>query len=264
MSTCAHQRAGTVELYFYGELAPDEARRFERHVTGCGDCRRGVEELEAIRAALAARPAVSSPPGGDWSAFMSRLTARVDREPAPHEAAPAAGPRPVPLLSSARHGRVSYVGYAAMAALLALVTVSVAVATRSRKPAAVSARVEEPASRDDTAFEQLSEEHFERSKLVVLGLTTKDPERVKAADWMYERDLASSLLTDTRMYRMAAEDRGLQSLADVMRDLELVLLQTSLTDGGDPASLPQIQRLIRKRDLLGRMDIVSVVRTAGT
>ena len=32
------------------------------------------------------------------------------------------------------------------------------------------------------------------------------------------------------MYRLVAEDRGLTALAGVMRDLELVLLQTSLTD----------------------------------
>ena len=31
----------------------------------------------------------------------------------------------------------------------------------------------------------------------------------EAADWAYERELATSLLNDTRMYRLAAEDRGL-------------------------------------------------------
>jgi hypothetical protein len=56
---------------------------------------------------------------------------------------------------------------------------------------------------------------------------------------------------------LAAEDRGLTSLAGVMRDLELVLLQTSLTDDKDPASLPQLQRLIQKRDLLEKMDVVT-------
>ena len=103
----------------------------------------------------------------------------------------------------------------------------------------------------------MSEEHFERSKLVVLGLTTKDAERATSDDWTYERELASTLLTDTRMYRMAAEDRGLESLAGVMSDLEVVLLQTSLTDETDPASLAQIQRLIHKRDLLEKMEVVN-------
>jgi hypothetical protein len=42
-----------------------------------------------------------------------------------------------------------------------------------------------------------------------------------------------------------------------MRDLELVLLQASLTDGTDPSALPQLQRLIRRRDLIEKMDVVS-------
>jgi hypothetical protein len=42
-----------------------------------------------------------------------------------------------------------------------------------------------------------------------------------------------------------------------MRDLELVLLQTSLTDEKDPSSIQQIQRLIRRRDLIEKMDVVT-------
>ena len=110
----------------------------------------------------------------------------------------------------------------------------------------------------DADFAALSEEHFERSKLVVLGLATKDPEDRHPSDWAYERELASSLLNDTRMYRLAAEDRGLANIADVMRDLEFVLLETSLTDEKDPAALRQLQRVIQKRDLLEKMDAVAV------
>ena len=97
---------------------------------------------------------------------------------------------------------------------------------------------------------------------MVLGLATKDPQMRTAADWAYERELASSLLNDTRLYRLAAEDRGLTSLAAVMNDLELVLLQTSFTDDKDPSSLPQLQRLIRRRDLIEKMDVVTTTGIA--
>ena len=92
---------------------------------------------------------------------------------------------------------------------------------------------------------------------MVLGLATKDAQHASRADWTYERELASTLLSDTRMYRMAAEDRGMGAVADVMRDLELVLLQASLTDERDPSALAQIQRLIRKRDLLEKMTMAT-------
>jgi hypothetical protein len=107
----------------------------------------------------------------------------------------------------------------------------------------------------DAAFAALSEQHFERSKLVVLGLANKDPQRVRDADWAYERGLATNLLSDTRLYRLAAEERGMKTLAGVMGDLEIVLLQTSLADGPDAEVLGQIQRLIHKRDLVTKMDV---------
>jgi len=90
---------------------------------------------------------------------------------------------------------------------------------------------------------------------VILGLATKDPQHTTAEDWAYERQLAGSLLDDTRLYKQAAEERGLGSLARVMGDLELVLLQTSLPGETDAATLHRLQRLIQKRDLVTRMEM---------
>ena len=59
------------------------------------------------------------------------------------------------------------------------------------------------------------------------------------------------------MYRAAAEERGLSTLAGVMRDLELVLLQTSMAERPDPASLQQLQRLIQRRDLITKMNVMA-------
>ena len=250
--TCERHAAGDVELYFYDELSSERRQDVGRHLAGCEDCRGALDELHAIRAALASRPDVSAPPSGDWSEFMSRLDTAVANERSQSA-------RVVSLVS---RPRPRYAEYVAIAALLALVTFSVTVAFRARQVppvASVSGSVQHapPATKDDSAFAAMTEDHFERSKLVVLGLATKDPAHESPADWAYERELATSLLDDTRLYRLAAEDRGLETLAGVMRDLELVLLQTSLTDGKDPSALPQLQRLIRRRDLIEKMDVVS-------
>jgi len=113
-----------------------------------------------------------------------------------------------------------------------------------------------PAATVDPALLSLSDQHFERSKLVVLGLATRDATKPGDANWTFERDLATTLLDDTRLYRVAAEERGMDALAGVMRDLELVLLQTSMTEQTDPRSLEQLQRLIRRRDLITKMNVV--------
>ena len=266
MSVCAVHESGQVDLYFYGELEPVDAAAIDAHLRGCSQCRQALEDLSIIQSALATRPVVAAPAGGDWSRFMTRLDDAVARETRATGSIRAFVPR-------SRRGMV--VGYLAMAALLALVTASVAYLARTRAampaPSAVATAVpaeipvaapSEPIERagDSTAMAAISEQHFERSKLVVLGLATKDPSDVSPSDWAYERQLASSLLDDTRMYRRAAEQRGMSSIARVMGDLELVLLQASTPDQPDTAALERVQRLIRKRDLVTKMEAVN---TAG-
>src|SRR5580765_4098275 len=111
---CEVHASGAIELYFYDELTPREREALESHVLSCGHCRTVLEELGVIRDALAQRPVVSGPASGDWSAFMSRLDASLASEHV------RAGNR----VQFARRSRQTYVSYVAMAALLALVTLS--------------------------------------------------------------------------------------------------------------------------------------------
>ena len=77
---CDLQAAGTIELYFYGELQERERVAVRAHLSGCAECRAALEDLSVIRAALARRPDVATPPGGDWSGFMRRLDEAVAAE----------------------------------------------------------------------------------------------------------------------------------------------------------------------------------------
>ena len=273
MTGCPRIESGNVELYFYDELEHAERASMARHLATCGACRQALEELTIIRAALSTRPVVSAPPGEDWTGFMTRLNAalmtdrRAERD--------ANGPIEPPATESRRTIVSGVAPYLALAALLALVTMSVAYVARSgwgrergravtaSPPIAQTDAPRPPATADAdpgalaASFAALSEQHLERSKLVVLGVSSKDPRHARLEDWEYERQLASSLLTDTRMYRAAAEERGMTSIADVMRDLELVLLQTSLAAHSGPEDLAQIQRLIDKRDLVTKMEIAA-------
>jgi hypothetical protein len=151
----------------------------------------------------------------------------------------------------------------ATAALLAMVTLGVYFAAKGRssyvEPAAGVVRSGQPPAIPvaTAGLRAAGEQHFERAKLVVLGLAAKEPATTHVEDWSYERELAASLLNDTRLYRMAAEQRDDASLAGVMRDLELVLLETSMSEHGDKDALAQIQRLIEKRALIEKMTSVA-------
>jgi hypothetical protein len=267
MTTCRFQGSAAIELYFYDELTAAERASVEQHLTDCAECRRALDELTVIRTALDARPAVSAPAGGDWSGFMRRLDAALRAEGMPQSRSDG---RRVIAFGSGRFATAL-----AMAALVVFVTMTVLLVMRNRSapigiqpspaPAAATARVPSAAVAPvvvgaDAALAQISEQHLERSKLVVLGLATKNPSDSTGSGWDYERTLASSLLSDTRLYRQTAEERGMKPLADVLRDLELVLLQTSMSETPDAESLAQLQRLIRRRDLITKMDVVT---TAG-
>ena len=257
---CDFQQRGSVELFFYDEL--DKASRAEMalHVRECRDCAAALEDLRIIRQVLAARGSVSAPPAGDWSGFMRRLDVAVRAEDG--RLKPAASGWLKPASTPASPVR-SYVGLLATAALLVLVSIGVYVASRgasSLVEAPVSVAVDDSSTPvATTGMKAVGAQHFERSKLVVLGLASKEAAAASTDDWAYERELATSLLKDTRLYRLAAEERGLTSLAGVMRDLELVLLETSMAQQSDQRALGQIQRIIEKRGLIEKMDTVPTV-----
>ena len=264
MTTCRIEQSPAIELYFYDELADAERERIKQHLAVCDECRRALEDLSIIRSALESCPDVKAPPGGDWSAFMLRLDTSIRSEPV---APPLSNRRRVVEFGSRRVAPAL-----ALAAAIALVTMSVFTVMRHRSApdateqtqTATSASVEPPSAQTtgaDSALAQISEQHLERTKLVVLGLATKNPSDSSGQSWDYERTLATSLLSDTRLYRQTCEEQGMNSLADVLRDLELVLLQTSMSQTSDAESLAQLQRLIRQRDLITKMDVVAT--TAG-
>lgn len=246
---CEWHEHGAAEQYFYGELGRAERERFEAHLDACGVCRAALDDLRSIARALDGRPRVGAPPGGDWTSFMNRLDDRIVLE--------AGGPGSRP----GWPGRGSLGPALKMAAMVALVTAAVLAGRqweRSRHPAGTTPAAADAVSPTD-AVEALAEQHLERSKLVLLGLATKDPRRARPGDWRYERDLASSMLADTTQYRLAASQQGLDGLAGVLGDLEVVLLQTSLSDDADPGALARLQTLIDKRDLLVKIEVIGVI-----
>ena len=252
MSACDFAVASDIELYFYDELDAGESARVAAHLRECTDCRQRFEDLDAIRRALASVAVVDAPPAGDWSGFMRRLDAASGIDV---ERAGTALPRSARDHWSARQ-------LLALAATVTLVTTAVFMAAGVRRvrdaPTALAMRPStgHTVPAQERSLREVSAEHLERSKLVVLGLATLDP-GAKASDWQYERQLASSLLSDTRLYRMAAQDRGMTDVARVMRDLETVLIEASMSDNSDRDALERVQKLISRRDLVVKMQVVA-------
>ena len=244
---CELSSSPDIELYFYDELDVASRQRVERHVAHCAECRERLEDLASIRAALAEVPRVSAPPADDWSGFMRRLDERCD------------------ILPARKRVFRSWAPAIAVAAILELLIIGVFLASRLRQhdaPGQVAA--EQPASMrprttsatpSDRLLRQQADDLLDRSKLVVLNLAARDAQHTSAPEWDYERNLAGSLLEDARLFRLAAQKRGLSDVASTMGDLETVLLEASLSDENDPEALARVQRLIHKRDLVLKMQV---------
>ena len=238
---CLHASSERLTLYFYGELSDGERRAFDEHVASCDACTASLTELALMRSALAARADVSRPPG-EWDAFMGRLLLRLKNAGHGDGAA-----RQVPT-----HRPLGWRALAVAAALLLAVGAGV---TWQRAVLSPGNTRSADAGSGEIALSAAAEQHLERAKLVVLGLAMKDPAQTTAADWEYERGLAESLLPETRLFRLSAADRGDTRLANLLGDLESVLLQASMSAEAEPSELERLQRVIRRRDLLVRMDL---------
>lgn len=238
---CLQASSERLTLYFYGELPDAERGAMDEHVASCESCAATLAELELMRAALSPRGNASQTPAA-WDAFMERLLPQLDA--VPWAVSERADQRPRRLFS--------FRGLAAAAALIVAVGSGVVWQRTALGPTRTGSSDERA---DEAALAAAAEQHFARAKLVVLGLAMKDPSHATAADWEYERELAASLLPETRLFRLSASDRGDTRLASLLGDLESVLLQASMTTEADPVELERLQRAIRRRDLLVRMDL---------
>jgi anti-sigma factor RsiW len=259
-------------LYYYGELSVDDRRAIEEHVASCEACVAALEELELLRSALRPRAEATRTPA-EWDGFMERLQLRLAEDAATghhresrlrlgglgvvgdsdgvhqRRAAFASQRRD---MARTRAGRVSR-GLAVAAALVLAVGSGLMWQRHALGPATDTERVDGAGA--DAALGAAAARHFERAKLVVLGIAMKDPADSNPADWAYERQLAASLLPETRLFRLSAADRGDARLASLLGDLESVLLQASMATDADAPELQRLQRAIERRDLLVRMDL---------
>src|SRR5690606_14469357 len=163
--------------FFYGELPAAEHARIEAHLRSCRECAGALTELQLIRDALSVRPAVAAPASGDWTSFMARLDAGL-RAADRHQVVVRFGPRRAA-------ARPTWTGLLASAALLAVVSMSVFMASRAGRPLVIApdgtpepAAIVEAGSTGETpdhaGLVSVGSRHLERSKLVVLGLATKE------------------------------------------------------------------------------------------
>jgi Zn-finger nucleic acid-binding protein len=242
-------------LHFYGEARPGHEAAVEEHLRTCPACQAVWTDLaETLRLVDNAR----APEPDD--AFEQRMWARVqDALSAPDvDVAPARG-RVLPFRISDRFA----VPFAMLATAAAAVILVFALTGRlwptaaPKAPAVTKATTTlEPAARERVLLTAL-DEHFQRSEMLLVELMNASATGT-ADELRFERQTADDLVASSRLYRQSAQLNGNVRLAQMLDELELVLVEVARApDRVDRTDLRSLRARIENDDLLFKVRAVS-------
>jgi hypothetical protein len=212
-----HPTEDELVLHYYGE-APNEIRTAtEAHLAECSSCLAAWRELNGVLGAVTAVP-VPEPDEG----FERVMWARISRElPARR--------------TSWLHGRFAAVG--AMAAVfVAIVTGTMAwitLATRNAgAPTAAEAQPGNPPSEDAQKRVLLTAlgEYLSQTEVLLVEVANARADQTESADrdaWTFQRTTADDLVASGRLYRQTARQTGELQVANMLEDLEGVLVEVA-------------------------------------
>ena len=234
--------------HFYGDGTVEDEAGVDEHLRACGECRASWEELTATLKMVDASDAPDPDPE-----FETRLWARV--QPAlpvrPDDNAwhPSIGPflrRPVAFL--------------ALAASLALVVAASVLGIHARRPAPVAvapvvAAAPDPAGRERVLLTGL-DDHFQRSEMLLVEILNAPT--TNGDELGFERQTADDLVDWSRVYRAAAHQNGNERMAQMLEDLESVMVEIARSpDQMDREEARSLRSRIEDDNLLFKVRAVS-------
>lgn len=236
-----HLTEDDLVLHYYGELDPDAAARTSTHLQECGACRTTLTKLQRVFAIVDAAPEPAVSDG-----FERIVWARLQ-----------------PGLQHSAGGWASWFAFSPMrlawlAAIVMLVGAAFFAGRLSQQTGGTSA----PATlatkedlRERVLLADLSE-HLDRSQLMLVDLVSARSDR--DLDVAAERTRAEQLLSANRLYRQSALDTGNRALAQVLDDLEQVLVDVVASpDRLSVGDLAEMRERIDDKGLLLKVRVLS-------
>jgi hypothetical protein len=245
----AHLTDEELIQHFYGDGVVDGETGVDEHLRSCEQCKALWNEITgALKVVDASR---IPEPDAD-------LERRIWRRVQPLLAGPSERMAASRVLPFARRRPMAFVG---LAAGLAAAVVAVIFAGRvwrdfpgaaATAPAQVAANAE---NRERVLLTAL-DEHFQRSEMLLVEvMNTPAP---SDAEFLVERETADDLLDSSRLYRESAAQNGKLLFAQMLEDLESVLVEIARSpDQVDRSDLRALQARIDSNDLLFKVRAVS-------
>jgi len=224
-----HLSEDDLVLLFYGE-ADDDLRA---HFGGCAECRSAMGTLESLLATLREDDV---PERGEE--FSRAIWERVK----PQRAPVAFVPRRARVLPVARR----LAPFAALAASL-LVAFLLGRASHVSEPITAGAR--------ERILLVAVSEHLERTQMVLVELQNAGGNG--DVDLSSERQWAQELVPSNRLYRQAAVRAGETGMANVLEDLERLLVEVANGPARvSPAAFEEIQKRIESQGILFKVRVI--------
>jgi hypothetical protein len=228
------------ELIAYREGEPTQREAIAAHLTSCTTCRTELDRIEAVLNALDNLPIPERGPEygrAVWQQIAPRLPEKAGR-----------GWR-------AWFEPRRWVAIGAMAA----VVLGAFVAGRWSKPKDPGAPAASVAQVRERVLVVAVGEHLGKSEMVLMELANAAPPSSgpKQINISAEQKRAEDLLDANRLYRETAEQSGDAALADVLDDLERVLLDVAHSpEELTPAKLDSLQKRIEAHGILFKVRVV--------
>jgi hypothetical protein len=228
------------ELIAYREGETTQREAIAEHLTGCTACRAELDRIEAVLHALDNLPVPERGPEYGrtvWQQIAPRLPEKAGRG------------------WGAWFEPRRWVAIGAMAAMV----IAAFVAGRWSKPKDTGTPVASVAQVRERVLVVAVGEHLGKSEMVLMELANAAPENSgqKQINISAEQKRAEDLLDANRLYRETAKQDGDAALADVLDDLERVLLDVAHSpDELTPAKLESLQKRIEAHGILFKVRVV--------
>ena len=237
-----HLTEDDLVLHYYGEMSGRDEARTTTHLAECAACHESYRRLQRVLATVDETAfAVPELPASFERTVWARLEPNLRRE----------------------RGWLGWFVFSparlAWAAAIVVLVVGAFFAGRlfpTRAPDAPTAVASaSPAQiRDRILLIDLSD-HLDRSQMVLLELVNGETDSLTFTD---ERNRAEQLLAANRLYRQTATSSGDVNIAQVLDDLELLLVDLAATpDAATATDLSEIRKRIESKGLLFKVRVLS-------
>jgi hypothetical protein len=237
------------ELIAYRDGEASRRGATAQHLADCGECRAELERIEAVLAALDTMPVPD--PGEDygrrvWQQIAPRLPEKRARWWD---------------FGMSRHsgGRLFDPRRWAAAGAIAALAIAAFLAGRVTKHAGPEPAAVDASQVRERVLLMAVGEHLGRSEMVLVELANAEPANAKQkqVNISGEQRRAEDLLEENRLYRETALEQGDTSVANVLDELERVLLDVAHSpDKVTPAQLETIRQRIEARGILFKVRVV--------